>query len=73
MLMIEKTEERMFEELCALMTDEKLRYAHGVDFRGLCERVGASPEKMGNILYERFGMSGEEVLEALIRGNMQIK
>lgn len=65
--------ERKFEELCALMADEKLRYVRDVEFTGLCEKVGASPERMCNMLYERLGMSGDEVLEALVRGNMQVK
>lgn len=68
-----KTVDRKFEELCALMADEKLRYARDVGFAALCEKVEASPERMCNMLYERFGMSGDELLEALINGNMQIK
>lgn len=55
------------------MADEKLRYVRDVEFTGLCEKVGASPERMCNMLYERLGMSGDEVLEALVRGNMQVK
>ncbi|MBQ8421162.1 MAG: hypothetical protein IJX11_02760 [Bacteroidales bacterium] len=73
MAMMNKTVEKKFEELCTIMTDEKLRYMYDVEFEGLCERIGASPERMENILYERFGMSGDELLEALINGNMQIK
>lgn len=59
--------ECFFEELCGILSDGRTVRNGTACFEDLCLSIGADRVWMDNLFYERFGMSGEDVMIALGR------
>ena len=59
--------ECFFEELCWILSDGSTMPDGTAGFGDMCLSIGADRVLMDNLFYERFGMSGEDVMIALGR------
>lgn len=65
-------DEMIYEKVCSLLSAEDT-YGNGMaDFDSICAAVGVGKVRMNNILYERLGMSGDDILMAFRYGNARI-
>ena len=57
--------ESMFEAVCRIVVSGNDPAGQLEELRELYDRAGAASVRLDNVLYERMGMSCEEVMEAL--------
>jgi len=55
--------EIMFEKVCELLAQGKIYRSRNVGFDNICVEAGVARVEMDNLLYERFGMSGSDMLD----------
>ena len=55
--------EKCFEKVCELLSQSKLYRSRNVGFDNICVEAGVARVEMDNLLYERFGMSGSDMLD----------
>lgn len=64
--------EMIYEKVCRLLSAEDA-YGNGMaDFDSICAAVGVGRVRMNNILYERLGMSGDDILIAFCKGKANV-
>ena len=59
-----------FELICERLSQMDRCVCHPLSFPSLCSEYGAGVRSMDNMFYDRFGMSGEEVMEQFRKGGM---
>lgn len=59
-----------FELICERLSKMDRCLCHTIAFSSLCSEYGAELRSMDNMFYDRFGMSGEEVMEQYRNGCM---
>ena len=59
-----------FELICDRLSKMDRCICHPVAFPNLCSEYDAELRSMDNMFYDRFGMSGEEVVEQYRNGTM---
>ena len=57
--------ESMYESVCRIMISGSGPAGQAMDLQDFYDKAGAASFLLDNILYERMGMSCEEVIEAL--------
>lgn len=57
-----------FELICGVLAETDWNVHFTVTFDDVCRRYGADPRRMDNMFYDRFGMSGEEMIEQYRKG-----
>lgn len=62
--------EEIYEKVCGLLADSKVLLDGSVGFDDICAAAGADRSEIDNLLYERFGMSGEEILHSFRQGKV---
>lgn len=60
-----------YESVCGMVNDARVLKSRRTDFRSVCMRAGADEVSLSNMFYRNFGMSGDDVLEALRTGRMK--
>lgn len=60
-----------YEALSALLLDEKLYMDGTLGFREVCSWIGADPERLGALIREELGLSGEDLLRTLREGERE--
>lgn len=59
-----------FAKVLAFLCEADTRSLGALTFDDVCYRYEADPPQMERLLYDNFGMSGEEIIEQLVK-NMQ--
>lgn len=62
--------EKLYEKICGLLLSRRIYRSRKTDFDEICSEEGIRRVKMDNLLYERFGMSGSDVLAAFRKGSL---
>ena len=62
--------ETIYEKICGILSTGRVYRNRNVDFDEICSDAGVCRVMMDNLLYERFGMSGSDMLEAFRRGGI---
>ena len=57
--------EKIFEEICAIFTSENPSERKAMELRGLYSRLGRSSVILDNMLYDRLGLSCEDLIDML--------
>ena len=65
-------DEKIYEKVCSLLSAEDTYGKMMSDFDSICAKVGVGRVRMNNILYERLGMSGDDILMAFRYGKARI-
>ena len=65
-------DEKIFEKVCRILSIEEVFSSRTADFASVCKEVGVGCVKMNNILYERMGLSGNDILTAFRNGNAEV-
>jgi len=60
----------VYERVCGILADRETLRNGNRSFEDICSEAGAVRVDVDNLLYERLGMSGEELLEAFRRGKV---
>ena len=55
--------EKKFDKVCELLSQSQLYRSRNVGFDNICVEAGVARVEMDNLLYERFGMSGSDMLD----------
>jgi len=61
--------EKLYEEVCGIVISDHDRMTKACMLSDLYERIGRASDSLDNIIYENLGLSGEDVIDMLIRGN----
>ena len=64
--------EKMYEEVCAIFTADYGRRRRMKELAELYEGLGYASVELDNILFERLGLSCEDLIEMLRKGIMRI-
>ena len=64
--------EKIYEEVCAIFTADYGRRRRMKELAELYEGLGNASVELDNILYERLGLSCEDLIEMLRKGIMRI-
>ena len=62
--------EKIYEKVCGILSTGRVYRRRHADFDEICSEAGIGRVKMDNLLYERFGMSGIDILEAFRKGTL---
>ena len=57
--------EMSYTQICGILTESTPRRIRNLDFEQLCDDAGTDPIRLENMLYERFGMSWEDMCISL--------
>lgn len=61
-----------FEMICRMLIGERRCRNHGVKFKDFCHASGVERVSLENMLYEVFGMSGDDIISTLCTGKLHI-
>lgn len=64
--------ERIYDMFCDMFVAPKQNFTPFMDFNAACSILGADPASLDNMLYERLGMSGDEIFEKIMGGSVGI-
>lgn len=64
--------EMFFERLCSILSDRKVFRSKAACFEDICREIGADRVTMDNLFYERFGMSGDEIMSGFRVGKVKV-
>lgn len=64
--------EKIYEKVCGILSERKVFRSRRTDFGKICHENGAARVEIDNLLYERLGMSGEDILEAFREGKVDV-
>ncbi|MBO5420276.1 MAG: hypothetical protein J6A22_09375 [Bacteroidales bacterium] len=59
-----KTEQK-FERLCLILQQKFIYGTPDYEFETICRSLELDPRNVNNLLYERFGMGGSEILSSI--------
>lgn len=59
-----------FESIAAFLSGTDWNAHFTLTFSEVCHRFGAVPQQMDRLMYETFGMSGDELIEQYRKGPM---
>lgn len=62
--------EMIYAKVCGLLSSGKIYRKANANFNDICADAGVKRVGMDNLLYERFGMSGSDMLMAFRRGGL---
>lgn len=57
--------EQEFEKLCLILQHKVICGLPDYEFDAICRSLGLDPRNVNNLLYERFGMGGCEILSSI--------
>lgn len=60
--------EKVYEEVCSIFTSDYERKRRAEELEELYKRLGSASEALDNMLYERQGLSCEDLIDMLRRG-----
>lgn len=60
--------EKVYEEVCSIFTSDYERKRRAEELEELYKRLGSASEALDNMLYERQGLSCEDLIYMLRRG-----
>ena len=61
-----------FEMICRALVEEKTFRKRGSELNELCSLFGVQRVRLENMLYDVFGMSGDEIISTLRTGKLHI-
>ncbi len=61
---------KKFNAITAFLSETDWNAHYTLTFADLCRRFDVDPCRMDNLMYEAFGMSGDEIIEQYRRGPM---
>ena len=64
--------EKLYEEICAIFTSTGARRQRAEELSELYGRIGNASVALDNMLYERLGLSCEDLIEMLRKGQSKI-
>lgn len=64
--------EKLYREVCAIFTADYSRKRRMQELSELYERLGSTSVALDNILYERLGLSCEDLIDMLRKGEVKI-
>ncbi len=64
--------EKLYEEVCAIFTADYGRKRRAEELSELYERIGNVSVTLDNMLYERLGLSCEDLIDMLRKGRQKI-
>ena len=64
--------EKLYEEVCAIFTADYGRKRRIEDLSKLYRRIGSASVTLDNMLYERLGISCEDLIDMLRKGRQKI-
>lgn len=64
--------EKIYEEVCAIFTADYARRRRADELAELYGRIGSASVALDNMLYDRLGLSCEDLIEMLRNDNMKI-
>lgn len=69
---MDKRLQKVIEEFSDILASGKGRYVKAVRLTKLYSRLGAGTDALDNMLYREIGMSCEEIVDMLRKGDMKI-
>jgi hypothetical protein len=64
--------ERLYEEVCAIFSADYGRRRRAEELSELYGRIGSASVTLDNMLYERLGLSCEDLIDMLRKGNQKV-
>ena len=64
--------EKLYEEVCAIFTADYARRRRADELTELYRRIGNASVALDNMLYDRLGLSCEDLIDMLRKENMKI-
>ena len=64
--------EKLYEEVCSIFTADYGRKRRMEELAQLYQRIGSASVTLDNMLYERLGLSCEDLIEMLRKGQSKI-
>ena len=64
--------EKLYEEICAIFTSTGARRQRAEELSELYGRIGNASVALDNMLYDRLGLSCEDLIDMLHKGDVKI-